>query len=512
MKKPILPSLVVAFVACSSLAAQVCPPVAPAAPAPPASAAAPKAPNKPVAPVPPGDPFVRDPRAAKTPPSSPAALPTFHTLVVETYLLPTSELATILGQETSGVARHELMVALHTAGKARLVGLTAHSMQSSIRCVVDSIDEVRYWTEFDNADAPGEAPRPTAANTRNTGVTEESEFTLDPDGQRAQLLFILKRDFFRGLREYSYPVGDPPVTAPIFSVSAVTSSGDLRIDEPTLIGSASTPREEGAGAESWVTFATARPLKVEPPARPVKAPVTGANIEVALYSLDRTQARQILTEAAAPGDIHRRVTALAAEGKAQLERLAVCSAVPGVRSVTEQISEFSYPTEFNPSGRESTGESTHRSVTTSTLRPVEKAKEGQGPKEAERTETTENTTRTVNDAKAPRIPGYPTAFETRNVGLTVDLEPTIDETGVGEMNLLLQEVRNLGTLKLAGVAAKYPFQPLFEMRKTTQTVPLVSGRQVCIGTLNAPPENGVNDRKDDGRTVLVFVRLNYGQP
>ena len=501
MTRLLLPSFLAACAAVCTLAAQEAKPAAPLAPAPAKPAPEPR----------PGDPFVRDANTPKVP--APPVPSTFHALIVETYVLPTAELATIFAQEALDAARHQRVVALHAAGKARLTELTANSARSGQRCAVESVDQVKYGTEFNSAASLDDVPTPTAFEVRNTGISWESELTIGPDGQHAQMEFALKRTSLLGLREYSYPAGDPPVAFPSFSVSTMSGSSELRIGEPVLLGSASTPRD--AGAESWVTFATAKPMKTDPLAKAGKTLPARLSIELSLYSLERTQARQILAEAAAPGEIHRRVAALAAEGKVQLDRLVVCPAVSGQRSVTEQGSEFRYPTEFDPGGRENlTLENTHRTVSTSTKRPTGKAgaNEEASSKETERTETTENTTRSVADPKGARTPGFPTAFETRNLGIHIEAEPVIGEAGLGEMSLVLSEVRNLGTLKVAGVAAKYPFQPLFETRQTTQTAPLVHGVQVFIGTLNAPPENGVNDRKDDGRTVLVFVRLNGGQP
>ena len=107
-------------------------------------------------------------------------------------------------------------------------------------------------------------------------------------------------------------------------------------------------------------------------------------------------------------------------------------------------------------------------------------------------------TRTLPDAEI--VPGNPTAFETRNAGVTVEVDPTVGSDGLSiELLQSVHSITYLGDLKPAGVAARYPAQPLFESRNITTSQRVISGPQMLIGTFNPPGANGVNDRADTGR-------------
>ena len=55
-------------------------------------------------------------------------------------------------------------------------------------------------------------------------------------------------------------------------------------------------------------------------------------------------------------------------------------------------------------------------------------------------------------------------------------------------------------------------QPLFESRAITTTQTITAGRHMFVGTFNPPGATGVNDRTDDGRTWLLFVRALPNEP
>ena len=81
-----------------------------------------------------------------------------------------------------------------------------------------------------------------------------------------------------------------------------------------------------------------------------------------------------------------------------------------------------------------------------------------------------------------------------------------------DINVVPQIVLMAGMLKASGVAAKYPPQPVFTTRKVTTSVSSGAGVPVLLGTMSQPRDNGVNDRKDDGRTSLVYIRVTAVRP
>jgi hypothetical protein len=105
------------------------------------------------------------------------------------------------------------------------------------------------------------------------------------------------------------------------------------------------------------------------------------------------------------------------------------------------------------------------------------------------------------------------AFETRNTGVTIEIEPAIDRDGrFVEINIVPQVIRLAGMLKVEGIAAKYPPQPLFVTRKLTTSATSALGVPVLLGTLSKPRDNGVNESNDGGRTSLAYIRVTPVRP
>jgi general secretion pathway protein D len=112
-----------------------------------------------------------------------------------------------------------------------------------------------------------------------------------------------------------------------------------------------------------------------------------------------------------------------------------------------------------------------------------------------------------------RQPASARAFETRNVGVTLEIEPMFGpQCRSVDMQVVPQVARFAGMLQATGVAAKYPPQPVFTTRKVTTSVSSSPGAPVLLGTLSKPCDTGVNDRKDDGRTSLAYIRVTPVHP
>jgi hypothetical protein len=81
-----------------------------------------------------------------------------------------------------------------------------------------------------------------------------------------------------------------------------------------------------------------------------------------------------------------------------------------------------------------------------------------------------------------------------------------------DINVVSQVVHFTGMLMANGVAAKYPPSPVFTTRKVTTSISSGAGVPVLLGTLSQPRDTGVNDRKDDGRTGLAYIRVTPVRP
>ncbi len=84
------------------------------------------------------------------------------------------------------------------------------------------------------------------------------------------------------------------------------------------------------------------------------------------------------------------------------------------------------------------------------------------------------------------ISATPTAFETRNVGVTLEVEPSVDDRGIIRIDLVPSRVELLGFDAYEGVKTSSGHivkadQPLFFTSKTTATVCVSNGQRRLIG-------------------------------
>ncbi len=424
-------------------------------------------------------------------------------LIMEVYALPKADALATLESERGSAARYQRVLDLAKAKKARLEILTALTTKSGIRAITESLDEVRYPTEFQPGVAKGMPPAETTHETRNVGDTFEIEAVIGPDSRTCDLDLAPRRISLAGFREVVAAPGDSAVPQPFFNTQKITTSTSFEKDAPHYLGTFTPPSEsgvsDGAGAEIWLAF-----LRVHfhgPAADEMKHPSQPAdwsamNLEYSAYSLDRAEARELLATMPSIEAPWEKLQALLGKKQARFEHLLTVKARSGQKSVTEETHEFRYVSEYASPGRTRSTEKTTRSTTTP----------------ANRRDGPETTTVERGTPNADGTPGAPISVETRNVGVTVECEPVVgpDEVSI-ELNHVLQSVAHLGNLK-TGRAKPYLEQPLFQTRKITTSQTVLAGRHMLIGTFNPPGATGVNGRADDGRTWLVFVRALANEP
>src|SRR5690348_1945763 len=149
-KRHVLAFIAVISGAAFSAAAQQPASIAPAAVSPAAQVAPVPSPAPP-----PADPFARDPRASKPSPPQSATVPVNLLATLETWSMSQADFIALLDDPANQEATYSRIEELATAGKAKLIGLTAISTRSGQRAVVESSDEFRYASEFDPAKRPG---------------------------------------------------------------------------------------------------------------------------------------------------------------------------------------------------------------------------------------------------------------------------------------------------------------------------------------------------------------------
>jgi hypothetical protein len=467
-----------------------------------------------------GDPFVKN---AADAPGAPKANNTWVQCVItlEAYAMDKSEAAILLDTERGSAARYRRVLELAKAGKARLEILEGLTTKSGQRAIIESIDEVRYPTEFTPPETAKGLATPIAWETRNVGDTLELEPVIAPDGRLCDINLVPQRVHLAEFRDSPEMAGALLASQPIFNTQKISTSTAVTEGEPHYLGTMTPTAPQGiargsAPSEIWLAFLHVSiqgppPAKPQPKARtPAKQPEGEVwfpvELQYSCYSLDRADAREILAAPAPMNAPWEKVKALVAEKKARLEHITTIKTKSGQRAVVEEIQEVRYMTEYAPEHRAGSTETTRRTVTNQI------GDKKTNPKSDSTSTSTETITTTRTDANSEIIPGHATAFETRNSGVTVEVEPVMGPDGLTvDLNHVIQSVKPVGNLKVTGIATHYPPQPVFEMAKvtTSQSVPL--DLPVLVSTLNPPGADGVNDRTDSGRTFLLFVRASASE-
>lgn len=190
-----------------------------------------------------------------------------------------------------------------------------------------------------------------------------------------------------------------------------------------------------------------------------------------------TKLMQPVREGADDTKLRAEVGELVAKGEASIIETSVGMSRSGQRSNFESVREFMYPTEYMEVGAAEEKE-------------VEKGAGGE----------------VQSDHRGARIIG--TAFETRNLGTTVEVEPTLGENNkIVDMRLtpeityhVVNETWTEWKDSKGDASVKLP--AIYTLRVNTATT-LEVGKPQMIAALSPKGENGVTDQK---RKVMVFLR------
>lgn len=177
------------------------------------------------------------------------------------------------------------------------------------------------------------------------------------------------------------------------------------------------------------------------------------------------------------GPLRERMKKMVADDKAKLLETAIVLARSGQRAKAESIYEFIYPTEYDPP-----------ELPTKLGDLAEKSKEA---------------------GDFPMSPPNAVAFETRNVGTTLEVDPVIgaDDRTI-DLNLAPELVYPVGELIYGeydnGKAKVEVKMPVFYSVRITTQVTLRAGEYLMIGS--ATPFETESGLPDNERKILVFVK------
>ena len=179
-------------------------------------------------------------------------------------------------------------------------------------------------------------------------------------------------------------------------------------------------------------------------------------------------------------ELRKQVAQLVKDGKATILETMLCTARSGQKATTESIEEFIYPTEYEPA---ELPENVH----------LKKKEDAEVAKTVRKDLATGPT---------------PTAFETRNLGSTLEIEPTLSENGkIIDLRFVPEIVYHVGNQIWAewkGEHGNSPVQmPTMYSLRINTAVTLAAGQPMLVGALSPKGKDGFPDFT---RKLMIFVK------
>jgi hypothetical protein len=180
------------------------------------------------------------------------------------------------------------------------------------------------------------------------------------------------------------------------------------------------------------------------------------------------------------GELRQQVAQLVKDGKANIVETLLCIAKSGHKATTEAVEELIYPTEYEPA---------------------------QMPDKLE-FKTKEEAAAAKTEPRDFATGPTPSAWETRNVGSTLEIEPTLDEGAKTiDLRFVPEIVYHVGNTVWAEWKDKYgnaPIQmPTFYTVRVNTSVTLGVGQYLMVAALSPKTKDGATDFS---RKLMLFVK------
>jgi hypothetical protein len=203
-------------------------------------------------------------------------------------------------------------------------------------------------------------------------------------------------------------------------------------------------------------------------------------VQVEFIDVSHEQLTELLFGEKAPAndeEMRKQVAALIKDGKASILETMLCIARSGQKATSEAIEEYIYPTEYEPA--ELAGN------TGGDEGPVN----GVPEKKIRRDFATGPT---------------PTAFETRNLGSTLEIEPTLGvDDKIIDLRFLPEIVYHVGNEVWAEWKGQHGNSPIQMPKFYKVSVTLADGKPMLVAAVSPKDEQG---KPDLTRKLMVFVK------
>lgn len=206
-------------------------------------------------------------------------------------------------------------------------------------------------------------------------------------------------------------------------------------------------------------------------------------VQVEFIDVSHEQLTELMSApkpAANDAELRKRVGQLVKDGKATILETMLCTGKSGQRSETESIEEFIYPTEYE----------------TAELPEEIQAEDKQDSEKAEATR------------RESAIALTPTAFETRNIGSKLEIEPTLgSDNKIIDLRFVPEIIYHAGNKVWAEWKGKHGNvtvqMPDFYTLRINTAVTLIDGQPMLVAALSPKNQDGFPDFT---RKLMIFVR------
>lgn len=217
------------------------------------------------------------------------------------------------------------------------------------------------------------------------------------------------------------------------------------------------------------------------------------------FSLPLALAAKLQREQLVDSELYTRLVAAVEKQTARQETFTVLRAKSGQKATTESISEQIYPTEFEPAEiPNSVGVSITPPSGTEASAPVldtEKLKNAANPA-------------VLNGLKTSAAPK---AFDTRNTGVTLEIEPTLgNDQRTLDLRLVPEHVA-LVDRSAWGQGVSTAEMPLFETQRVNTSATVQINQPFLLSTISRPPVSKI-DPDSANRVWFAFVTATLAKP
>jgi hypothetical protein len=408
----------------------------------------------------PGDPFIKK----DAPPVDDNGPVSNVILTFESYTLSQADGATLIQKNETDQARHDQVLELVKAGKAHLDVVLCGAVKPFQQVTVEQVDVMPYAVAFNFIYGKVSA---TDFKNRNLGRHLVLKVSTNPDGQSCQASMFLESTYLKDFANLNLDNGSGPfvATQPEFAAQRVnTAPAYLPYNQIRFLGTYSPeplvspppqppkPGDKMPESEMTLVFGKASLMQLDLGSLQDAKP-SRLELQLSLYSMDRNQALQILSQKQEPNSAYQAVQSLVNADQAKLEHLTVLKAESGLKSNIDEVTERPY----SVVGRE---------------------------------------------------------IFTQDVGFSEEMKPeyvgsspflTIDITKCNLTN-------DIGHLTANRTAPYNQTQPLFQVQSLVTMINSGLGEHELLGTISPPENTGVSSEKDDGRVWLAFLRTTAVNP